>query len=135
VKQINPLYIALLLVAALLFVGVKLYQANDAHKTAQASLQQTETMAKRIVTLKKEWDDKRKSYASLQRLLKASLLRNSGVTLQKKSGRVLVSAKQLDKKALDYLMNKLLNGTYTVTKMKIKRLDTTQASFYAEVTL
>ncbi|MDX1294949.1 MAG: hypothetical protein R3302_01695 [Sulfurimonadaceae bacterium] len=134
-KQINPLYIALLLIAALMFVTVKLYQANEINKEAAASLQQTETMAKRIVTLKKEWDNGKKSYASLQRLLKTPMLRNAGVTGNKKSDSIQISAKQLDKKSLDYLMNKLLNGTYTVKALKIKRIDATTASFYAEVAL
>jgi hypothetical protein len=135
VKPTNPLYIALLLIAVFLVVVVKLYQANTAHGEAVVALYETQTMAKRTAALKGTWGESTKNATALKRLLGGSLLRDAGVEMEKRSDRMVISAKSIDRKALEYLMNKLLNGTYRIKNLKVKRLDERQASFYAEVAL
>lgn len=134
-KQINPLYVALLLLAALVVVTVKLYQSNQMQKEAIASLHETETMAKRIVALKKTWDENKKNVITLERLLKSPMLRNVEITQQKKQDRLILKAERIDKKSADYLLNKLLNGSYTISVLKIRRLGEQEASFHVEVAL
>lgn len=134
-KPINPLYTALLLIAVFLVVLFKLHQANVAHGEAVASLYDTETMAKRTAALKASWDDETKNAAALKRLMSSALLRDADAHVEKQSDLMVISVKSIDRKGLEYLINKLLNGTYRIKNLKVERLDEDQASLYAEVAL
>lgn len=134
-KRVNPLYVALLLLAALLVTVIRLHQSNARYAQTLQNLQQTELMARKIAALKTGWGDGNDNAAAIERILKASLLRNAGLTYEKLHSVMKISAKEMDRKAMEYLLNKLLNGTYAVKSMSIKRLDGQKASFEAEVAL
>jgi hypothetical protein len=46
---------------------------------------------------------------------------------------VVLSSKSIDKKALNLLMGKLLNGVYRINSFKIKKLDEFNVSFEIEI--
>jgi len=135
VKQINPLYIALLLIAALVVVTLKLDRAQELQKQSVAALQESESTAKRIVALQKEWDDGKASRAKFDRILDAAPLRGIDFNRQNKADRIIISAETIEKRAADYLLNKLLNGAFVIKSLKLRRLDDRQASLQLEVTL
>ncbi len=134
-KQINPLYIALLLIAALVVVTLKLDRAQELQKQSVAALQESESTAKRIVALQKEWDDGKASRAKFDRILDAAPLRGIDFNRQNKADRIIISAETIEKRAADYLLNKLLNGAFVIKSLKLRRLDDRQASLQLEVTL
>ena len=134
-KQINPLYIALLLLVALAAVTLKLMEAHTTQKEALSALQKTEVTAKRIVALQKEWERGKESASALERLLRSAPLRETEFVTERKRNRIMITAKSIDKKAADYLLNKLLNNTYVITALEIRRLDAQRASLQMEVAL
>jgi hypothetical protein len=135
VKQINPLYLALFLVATLGFVVFKLNSAQEAQRQARDDLSKTATMAEEIVALKRGWDDSKRTRSSLERLLRASQLQSAAIKQTKKQGLVVLESKAIKADAANYLLNKLLNGAYTLKTMKVRRLDGETASLYLEVSL
>lgn len=134
-RQINPLYLALLLVAALLLVIFKLDAAQEGQLQAKEELRKTTAMAEEIVALKRSWGDTNKMKSSLDRLLRASQLRSAKIKRTKKQGLITLESKAIKANAANYLLNKLLNGAYTIKTMKIKRLDRETASLYVEISL
>jgi hypothetical protein len=135
VKQINPLYIALLFVVVLAVVILKLSDANSTHNASVAALQETEVTARRIVALQKDWDRGEQSTAPLDRLLNSAPLQGTELVKKRKRNRVMITAASINKQAADYLLNKLLNNTYVIKALEIRRLNAQQASLYVEVIL
>ena len=134
-RQINPLYIALLLIAVLVMVVIRLDIAKETQRQAKADLEKTQVMAKRIEALKKSWDKGKATKKELDRLLKSSPLRSAGIESKEQRGTVSVIAKKIDAKAAEYLLNKLLNGTYIINTISIKRLDDETGALHAEISL
>ena len=132
-SRINPLHIIALLVVVLLFFMFKLGSAKD-------ELAQTKKLYKKALVVSNELKGFKNIYAdsikvkkSLQRLFAQPSLRN--LDLQKKftSGGVVLSSENMDKKALNSLMGKLLNGSYNIDSFKIKRLNPQSVSFKMEI--
>ena len=46
---------------------------------------------------------------------------------------MIISSQSMDKVALNSLMSKILNGSYNVRSMKIKRLSDTNVNFSMEI--
>ena len=133
-KQINPLYIALFLIAVLIVVTVKLNGAIAMQKEVRAELEKSEVMAKRIVAFKKSWEVNDEMKKTLDRLLKRTA-RNTEIEYKEQHGSMVITAKKIKAKAAEYLLNKLFNGTYVIKTMSIKRLDSESASLEVEITL
>ena len=134
-RQVNPLYIALMLIAVLAVVGFRLDGAKQTQLQAKADLEKTQVMAKRIDALKKSWDKGKMVRKELDRLLKSSPLRNAGIESKEQRGSVSITAKKIDAKAAEYLLNKLLNGTYVIKTLSVKRLDAETGALHVEVAL
>ena len=131
--KINPLYIALLLIVALLFVIYQLGSAKTELRESKSSLVKTETMAEEITALKRAWDNPKISSSSLDRLLKAPQLKSANIQQTKKRGSVVLKSNKADRKATNYFFVKLFNGTYILKSFDIKRLDDESISFSVEI--
>lgn len=134
-RQINPLYISLLFVVVLLLVFMKLDSAKEEHNRAKSDLVKTEMMAKHIVALKRNWDDGKARERALNKVLKASVLRNAGLSRKRKGKIITLSTKKVDARAVEFLLNKLLNGTYAIRSMQLRRLNNEYASMRMEIEL
>lgn len=134
-RQVNPLYIALMLIAVLAVVGFRLDSAKQTQLQAKAELEKTQVMAKRIEALKKSWDKGKMMRKELDRLLKSSPLRNAGIESKEQRGSVAITAKKIDAKAAEYLLNKLLNGTYVIKTLSLKRLDAETGALHVEIAI
>lgn len=132
-KQINPLYAAAFLLTVLFLI---LFQVSSAKSTQQellASLEQRGTMATNIQELKENWDNKSKTKKEIQRFLNSAVLKTADIKQGKTNNRIKLSAEKLTNKELNFLLNKLLNGTFTLFQLRIDRVDNTHASFQAEI--
>lgn len=134
-KQINPMYIALLLVVILGMVIFKLGQAKEAQNQVRTELQTTEGMAERIVALREQWDDPARRMAELDRLLRSPALREAAIVQKKGKNSIVLDAQSINRRSAEYLINKLLNDSYAIKSMTLKRLDATEASMHLEVGL
>ncbi len=131
--KINPLYIALLLIVALLFVIYQLGSAKTELRESKNSLAKTEAMAEEIDALKRSWDNPKTSSSALDRLLKAPQLKSANIQQTKKRGSIVLKSKKADLKAANYFFVKLFNGTYILKSFEIERLDDESISFSMEI--
>lgn len=131
--KINPLYVGLLLVVALLFTAYQLSTSKQQLRESKNSLLKIEAMADEIDALKRAWDDTKSSNAALERLLKAPQLKSANIQQTKKRGRTVLKSNRADLQATNYFFAKLFNGAYILEKFDIKRLDDESISFQVEI--
>ncbi len=131
--KINPLYIGMLLVVALLFVVYQLHGSKTQLRESKQALVKVEAMAEEIDALKRAWDNPKTTTAALQRLLKAPQLKSANIQQTKKQGLIILKSKKANFKAANYFFSKLFNGAYILQKLEIKRLDDESLSFHVEI--
>lgn len=134
-KQINPLYIILLLVVVLVVVLFKQIHAKSALHETRNNFQQTKKMVNNVVDLRQSWGNKKRIFDTLGLILKSSSLRNAGIVRKDKRGTVKLHSSSIDSKSASYLINRLLNETFTIKSMKIQRLNSQRASIDVEILL
>ncbi len=133
--KINPLYIGLLLLVALIFSIYQLGQSKtELHKSKDA-LVKIESMAKEIDALKRAWDSPKSTITALNRLLKAPQLKSANVQKTKKRGLIVLKSKKANLKATNYFFVKLFNGAYILKTFNVQRLDDESVSFSVEIIL
>ncbi len=131
--KINPLYVALLLIVALLFAMYQLSESKNELRESKNNLIKIEAMADEIDALKRAWDDTKSSNAALERLLKAPQLKSANIQKTKTRGLTILKSNKADLKATNYFFVKLFNGAYILEKFDIKRLDDESISFQVEI--
>jgi len=134
-RQINPLYISLLLVLVLMIVFIRLNSAKEEYNEAKNELKKTEMMGKRIVALKRNWGEDASKEAALSRVLKASILQEAAIKKKREGKMLTITSEKAGAKAVEFLLNKLLNGTFAVKSLKIRALSDEFASVRVEILL
>jgi hypothetical protein len=94
---------------------------------------ESEKLAVELSGLKDVYADKKKTQKSIERLLSQSSLKSANFTVKKDKKSISVSSKSIDAKVLNSLMGKVLNGSYNVSQLQIKRLSKTKASLEMEI--
>jgi hypothetical protein len=131
--KINPLYLGLLLVVALLFVIYQLGESKAQLRESKEALYKIEAMAEEIDALKRAWDNPKTTNSALNRILKAPQLKSANIQKKKKRGHIILSSKKADLKATNYFFVKLFNGAFVLEKFQVKRLDDESVSFSVEI--
>ncbi len=131
--KINPLYFALLLIAALLFVIYQLGSAKAELRESKNALVKVEAMAEEIDALKRAWDNPKTTGTALERLLEAPQLKSANIQRSEKRGLIVLKSKRSDLKAANYFFAKLFNSAYILKSFEIKRLDDETVSFSVEI--
>jgi len=134
-KQINPLYIILLLVVILFVVLFKLMQTKSELHEVHNSFYKNKEMVHEIVDIRQSWGNEKNTKNSLARILKSSLLRNAGIVQRTKRDRIELHGSSLDAKSASYLINRLFNEPFVIRSMKIRRLSKERASLDVEIRL
>lgn len=132
-NRVNPLYVGALLVMVLILSLYLLSSAKQSLKDSKESFKQTQKIANEISGLKKAYADERTTTRDIKRMLANMVLRSAAIKAEYKNSGVNISSNKMDKKALDFLMGKVLNSSYDIRKMKIKRLSSDIASFELEI--
>jgi len=133
VNRINPLYIGALLVMLLMLSLYLLSGAKQSLLEEKESFKQTQKIANELSGLKKTYANQKKSKRSIQRILAQPSLKLAEIKAEYKKSGLKLHSKSIDKRGLDFLMGKLLNASYDIRKLKIKRLGDEQASFELEI--
>lgn len=131
--KINPLYIALLLVAALAFAIFQLSKSKEQLRESKVALIKIESMAEEIDALKRSWDSPKTALTSLKRIIQAPQLKSANIQQTKRRGLLILSSKKADLKATNYFFSKLFNGAFILQKFDVKRLDDETVSFSVEI--
>jgi len=134
-RQTNPLYITLLLFVVLFFVLFKLMDTKAALHEAQNSFHKTKEMVHSLVELRENWDNQKLTKNSLGRILKSSLLSRAGIIRKDKRGVIELHSSSMDSSSASYLTSRILNETFVIKSIKIRRLSKERVSFYAEIKL
>lgn len=132
-KNINPLHIGVLLVMILLFSLFKLSDAKSELEETSSEYLSTKEVVNKLSSLKTVYGDKEKVKKSLQRILSLGSLKSAKISEKSTKSGVELSSASMDKQALDSLMGKLLNGSYNIDKLRIKKLSDEKASFDMEI--
>jgi len=132
-NRINPLHVGALLVVILIFVMLKLSGAKEELKEAKNSYEETFTIATELNGLSEIYADKKDVKKSLTRILKQSSLKSANIDEKFTKSSVVISSERMNKTALNSLMGKILNGSYNVTVLKIKRLSDKHVSLKMEI--
>ncbi|MDA3947245.1 MAG: hypothetical protein PF439_11270 [Helicobacteraceae bacterium] len=131
--KINPLYVALLLIATLIFTIYQLDQSRTELRESKKALVKVETMAEEIDALKRAWDNPKTTGTALERLLKAPQLKSANIQQTTKRSLIILKSNKADLKATNYFFVKLFNGAFIIEKFDIKRLDDISLSFQVEI--
>ncbi len=132
-NRINPLYIGALLLLILGFMVVELNSVKEEYSEAKESYKETLKIANELSGLKNVYANKAKTKKSLQKVLRNATLRASKIQSKSKKSGMSISAKSMDMKALNYLIGKVLNGTYQIERLKIKQLSEYRVSLDMEI--
>lgn len=134
-NRINPFYILALLVIVFLFLLFKLSNAHEQLSLQKQNYKQTQKMALELSGLKKLYAKSTKTSRALRKILSQPSLKDAKIELKESKKLMKITSKKLTKKALHSLMNKILNGSYNIKKLKIKRLTKTEVSLDMEIAL
>jgi competence protein ComGC len=134
-KKINPFYIIILLIVILVVVMFNLMHVKNELHEAHNSFDKTKAMVHKIVDLQQNWDNKKSTKNSIRRILRSSVLRNAGVIQKDRRGVITLHASSMNSKSVSYLISRLLNETFTIKSMKIRRLNKERASLDVEIKL
>ena len=132
-NRINPIQIIALIVVLFLFFSFKLSDAKEELIEEKDSYKKTSQIAIKLDALKSTYKDKTKTLKKLNKILNYPLVKKAEVTKDVKSSKVVLEAKSINKQSLNYLMGKLLNNTFNISSLNIKKLDEKTASIKVEI--
>ncbi len=132
-NRVNPLQIALLLVVVITFLLFKLSSLKEELLEANESYKTSEKLAIDLNSLKSVYASPKKTQKAINRILAQRSLRGANLEIKREKKSIKITTKSIDTAALNSLMGKILNGSYNITLLKIKRLSETKASLVLEI--
>jgi len=134
-NHVNPLHIGGLLGVIILFLFFQLSGAKAELKEAKSEYKKSEKIAVDLSSLKTVYADKKKSKKALERILSLSSVKQAKLTIKRDKKSIKIASKSVETKVLNSLMGKILNGSYKISYLKIKKLSDTKASLSLEIQL
>jgi len=132
-NQINPLHIGALLLVLILFLFFKLSGIKEELVEAKQEYKVSKKLAVNVSSLKSVYENKTKTQEAIERILRQSSLKSVNFNLKKEKKSIKISSKSMDAQALNSFMGKILNGSYNISLLKIKKLNQTTASLEMEI--
>lgn len=132
-KFINPLYIGSFLISILIIGILSLNSAKSDLVEVKKSFLQSSKIASKLNGLKNAYANKTLMEKKLKKILAQRALKKTKINSEYKKNSVVIQSESIDKKALTFLISKILNSTYNVTKMKIKKLSESKGSIEMEI--
>ncbi len=127
-KNINPLYIAVLSVVLFFFSEHVLNNKKEELKEVAKELQNTKKLALDLNRLKKEYSKR----IYLQNILNNKFVKKSLVVTRQKS-KTVIKSNRLDSRQLNFIFNKILNARFNINKLDIQKTDKNHAKLYMEI--
>ncbi len=132
-NQINPLHVGALLLVLIMFLFFKLSGVKAELDETKVEFAKSEALAVDLNSLKSVYGDKKKIQKSIDRILSQSSIKAAKLHVKREKNFIKISSQSLDTKSLNSLMGKILNGSYNITALKIKKLSQTKASLEMEI--
>ncbi len=132
-NQVNPLHLGGLLLVVLMFLFFKLHGIKEELAEAKSEFLVSQTLAVDLNALKSVYADKTKIKKSLERILGQKSIVAAKLHVKRDKKFVKISSQSMDAAVLNGLMGKILNASFNITTLKIKRLSDTKASLEMEI--
>ena len=132
-NNINPLHIGALLGVIILFLFFKLNGVQSEFLEAKKDYKESEKLAVEVSSLKSVYGDKKKIKRELERLLLNSTLKSVHFNIKRSKNSFKLGVKSISAVKLNYLMGKVLNASYNITFLKIKKLSEAKAELEMEI--
>jgi len=132
-NNINPLHIGALLIVTLIFSLFELHGTKNRLEDAKQEYRSVEKIAIEVNSIKKVYADKNKIRNSISRILKQPLLKPAQLNIKRSKESIKIESKSINSIALNSLIGKVLNGSFNITELKIKKIDKENASLKMEI--
>ena len=132
-NRFNPLYVGILLLLLLAFFVMQLAEAKKELHEEKKLYEKSLKLALETSALKKAFADKTKEKREILRILTSSVLKNADVKKKLTNSGIYISAKNMDRNALNYFMGKILNATFVITKLQIKKTSENKATLEVKI--
>lgn len=132
-NRVNPLYIVLLLLTIFAISILKLSSAKNELKDAQNSYKTTTTLSNELGSLKSAYSDGNRINRSLKALLNHPGLKASKLHYKFKKSSVTISSEGMSSNSLNMIMSKILNSSYNISLLHVKKLSETKVNFKMEI--
>ena len=132
-NYINPLNILLFLVSILLIVFVQLNQKEHLYDEVKQSYEETSTLVDKTKRLKQIYKNKQVIVKKFERILQSSVLSNATIEKKKTYAGLKINIANMNKRSLEFLLSKVLNGSYKITSLEVKKLSSEKASLKMEI--
>jgi len=132
-NQVNPLHIGALLLVLIMFLFFKLSGIKEELVQVKQEYAASKKLAVDVTSLKAVYANKKKTQNAIERILRQSSLKSASFNLKKEKKSIKISSQSMDAKVLNSFMGKILNGSYNITLLKIKKLSDTTASLEMEI--
>lgn len=132
-NQTNPLHIGGLLLVTIMFLFFQLSSAKVELAEAKSELLTSEALAVDLNALKSVYADKKKTKKSIERILGTRTIKAAHLVIKREKKFVKITASSIDTSVLNALMGKVLNASFNITNLKVKRLSETKASLAMEI--
>ncbi len=130
-NKINPLYMGIFLIVVFIFVSLNLASSKDELQETKVSLQEIRELAIEVSDYKKVYAKKTQNV--LGKILKSTVLKSANLEIKKNKKSMSIFSKSMNKKELNYLMGKLLNTSYNIESLRVKKLNNEKVSLYVEI--
>ncbi len=132
-NQINPLHIGAILILILIFVLFSLDSSKNELLEAKTNFTKTKELAVELKEYKHIYSNGSVTTKSLNRILKLTALKSANIEIEKSNSGMKLFSKSMDKVALNSLMGKLLNGSYNIEILRIKKLNNEKVSLHVGI--
>ncbi|MDF1878179.1 hypothetical protein JHD46_00845 [Sulfurimonas sp. SAG-AH-194-C20] len=132
-NQVNPLHIGGLLLVIIMFLFFKLGEVKSELGEVKSEFLVSEALAVDLKALKSIYVDKKKVKNRIEKILRTTSIKTAALSLNHKKKFIKISSKSMDSRVLNTLMGKVLNDSFNITTLKIKRLNDTKASLEMEI--
>lgn len=132
-NRINPIHIGILLIVVLVFIMMKLSGAKDELVESKELYKETLQLSTELKGLNKIYNNKKEVKKLIEKVLKHNSLKSSNIEKKATKSSIVISSQSMDRRAINLLMGKLLNGSYNIYSFNIKKLSDKKASFKMEI--
>lgn len=132
-KSINPLHIIILLFVTLVFFKLELNKAEGELTQTKETYQKTLALTTSLKNLNDIYKDKKGVKRSIDIVLKQNSLKKANIKKSLGKSSITISSQSMDRTALNSLMSKVLNGSYNISSLKVKKLSSSKVSLNMEI--
>ncbi|HIC13497.1 MAG TPA: hypothetical protein EYO75_09060 [Sulfurimonas sp.] len=132
-NQVNPLHIGGLLFVLIAFLLFSLSGVKEELVQAKSEFLISKNLAIDLHALKSVYADKTKIKNNINRILSLSSIKTTKLSIKREKKFIKISAKSIDTSVLNTLMGKILNDSFNISMLKIKKLSETRVSLEMEI--